>query len=147
MAVPGMRTFAILDPRAPENDWCGRPFSPDSMAMFAKDGEFQSVSQPGFDVHTLSFTDEQLTTACEQLGIPDVTRMFSDSGAILKLDRRQTSKIRMLVDSAVYSLCGTGLRGSRWIDHDHIRDKISEHPVMLLSNGSYLTRTPSQRLR
>ena len=39
-AIPGMRTFAILDPQAPEYEWCGRSFSPDMIAVFANDGEY-----------------------------------------------------------------------------------------------------------
>ena len=67
--MAGMRTFAILDPNAPENDWCGRPFSPDTMAVFAQDGEFQSISQPGFNVYTVSFTDDQLAAALVAHGL------------------------------------------------------------------------------
>jgi hypothetical protein len=126
VAVPGMRTFAILDPNAPVNDWCGRPFSPDSMAMFAKDGEFQSISQPGFDVYTLSFTDEKLAAACERLGIKDVTERFSDHGAILQMDRLQTSVIRKLVSSSLHALCGAGLQGSGWTGTDHISVSIGD---------------------
>jgi len=146
-AIPGMRTFAILDRNAPENDWCGRAFSPDTIAVFASDGEFQSISQPGFDVHTLSFTDEQLAAACERLGIPDVTEKFSSSGAILQIDRWQTSVLRQLVNSSLQALCGTGLSGTGWTGIAHICDKVAEHLVMLLTDSSRMNRTPSQRLR
>ena len=147
VAVPGMRTYAILDSNAPENDWCGKPFSPDSIAQFAKDGAFQSISEPGFDVYTLSFTDEKLAAACERLGIKDVTERFSDHGQILQIDRLRTNQLRKLVNSALHTLCGAGLLGSGWTETDHIRDKLAEHLVMLLSDGSTLIRTPSQRLR
>lgn len=146
-AVPGMKTFAILGPNAPENDWCGRPFSPDSIAAFASDGEFQSISQPGFDVYTLSFTDEQLAAACERLGIPDVTEKFSSSGVILRMDRRRTNVLRQLVTSSLQVLCGTVLRSTDWTGNNHIRDKVAEQLVMLLTDSSHLSRTPSQRLR
>jgi hypothetical protein len=66
-----MRTFAILDPLAPSLYWCGRPFAPEIMAVFAKDGESSSISPQGFVVYALSFSEEQLTLACERLGIPD----------------------------------------------------------------------------
>ena len=146
-AIAGMRTFAILDPQAPENEWCGRPFSPDAIAVFASDGEFRGISQPGFDVYTLSFTEEQLSAACERLGIPDVTEKFSASGTILQINRLQASVLRQLVNSSLQALCGTGLKGSGWTGSDHIRNKVSEHLVMLLTDGSHLTRTPSQRQR
>ena len=146
-AIAGMRTFAILDPQAPENEWCGRSFSPDAIAVFASGGEFQGISQPGFDVYTLSFTEEQLSAACERLGIPDVTEKFSASGTLLQINRLQASVLRQLVNSSLQALCGTGLKGSGWTGSDHIRNKVSEHLVMLLTDGSHLTRTPSQRQR
>ena len=146
-AMAGMRTFAILDPLAPEIEWCGRPFSPDMVAVFARDGEFQSISQPGFDVYTLSFADEQLAAACERLGIADVTEGFSAGGEVRQTDPRQSSVVRQLVNSSLHALCGPGLQGSDWTSNDHIRDKVAEHLVMLLTDSSCLSRTPSQRLR
>lgn len=146
-AIPGMRTFAILAPDAPLNDWCGRSFSPDSIAAFARDGEFQSISQPGFDVHTLSFTDTQLAAACERLGIPDVTESFSSCGAVLQIDRRRTKALRQLVNSSLQALCVAGLPGTGWTGSAHIRDKVAEHLVMLITDSSLNMRTPSQRLR
>jgi hypothetical protein len=80
-----MRTFALLDTSAPEIEWCGRSFSPDTLAVFASDGEFQSISKPGFDVYTASFTEEQLVTACLRLGIPDVTDQLVASGTTLSV--------------------------------------------------------------
>lgn len=147
VAMPGMRTFAILDPGSPGNDWCGHWFSASTIAVFAKGGEFQSVSKPGFDVYTISFTDEQLSAACERLGIPDVTENLSANESILQIDHRQTGFIRHQVNSALQGLCKTGLEGSTWAGSDHIRDEISEQLVSLLSNGSGVSHTPSQRLR
>lgn len=147
VALPGMRTFAILDPSAPGNDWCGHWFSADTIAVFAKAGEFQSVSKPGFDVYTISFTDEQLADACERLGIPDITEKLSAGESILQIDHRQTGNIRQKVNSALHALCKTGLEGSVWVGSNHMRDEISEHIVLLLSSGSSLSRTPKQQLR
>lgn len=145
--VAGMRTFAILDSQASEQEWCGRRFSPDTIAVFASDGAFQAVSQPGFDVHTLSFSDEKLASACERLGIPDVTEKLLSRAAVLQIDRRQTRELRHLVKSALQTLCENGLDGSDWDGSDHVSDKISEHLVLLLTDSSYLSYTPSQRLR
>jgi len=145
--VTGMRTFAILNSQASEQEWCGRRFSPDTIAVFAGDGAFQAISQPGFDVYTLSFSDEKLATACERLGVPDVTEKLLSSSAVLHIDRRQTRELRHLVKSALQALCKKGLEGSDWNDADHISDKISEHLVLLLTDSSYLSYTPSQRLR
>ncbi len=146
-AVPGMRTFAILDPRASEQEWCGQRFSPDTIAIFAGDGAFQGISQPGFDVYTLSFIDEQLASASERLGVPDVTEKFLSNGAILQVDRKRTSVLRQLVNRALQAMRDKELRSSSWNGGDYILDEISESLVLLLTDDSYLSRTPSQRLR
>jgi len=145
--VAGMRTFAILDSHASEQEWCGRIFSPDTIAVFAGDGAFQAISQPGFDVHTLSFSDEKLASACERLGVPDVTEKLLSRATVLQIDRRQTRELRHLVKSALQALCEKGLEYSDWDGGEHIGDKISEHLVLLLTDSSYLSYTPSQRLR
>ena len=146
-AIPGMRTFAILGPQAPEYEWCGRSFSPGMIAVFAKDCEYQSISPPGFDAFTLSFADEQLAAACERLSIPDATETFSSCAEILQVGSQQTFKLRQLVNSSLQALCETGLQDSGWTESDHIRDTVAEHLVMLLTDGSRLNRTPSQRTR
>jgi AraC family ethanolamine operon transcriptional activator len=147
VSVPGMRTFAILDPSAPAADWCGRPFTSDTLVVFAKNGEFRSISPPGFDVYTLSFTDEQLAAACERLGIPDVANRLATSDSTLQLDRGLSGVLRYLVNVALKALCFSGRQDSAWAVSDHFRDEISEHLVLLLAGGSPLVRTPSQRGR
>lgn len=146
-SITGLRTFAFLDPHATEQEWCGQRFSPDAIVVFPGDGAFQAISQPGFNVFTLSFAEEQLASACERLGIPDVTEKFLTSGAMLQIDRTRTGGLRRQVISTLQALCGKGLQGSGWTGGDHIRDKISESLVLLLTDSSYLVRTPSQLVR
>lgn len=145
--VTGMRTFAMLDSNASEQEWCGRRFSPDSIAVFASDGAFHAISQPGFDIYTLSFTDEQLASACEQLGVPDVTEKLLSSAAVLQIDRQQTGFLRKLINSAMQALCKEGQLSSNWRGNEHICERISEQLVLLLTDSAYLSRTPPQRLR
>lgn len=146
-AVSGMKTFAILDRQAPEIEWCGRSFSPQTMAVFADDGEFKSISRPGFDVYTMSFTQEQLAFACERLGVPDITESLAASGVTLRINPHRAEMLRRLVNSSLQVLCTSGLPGSGWVDNGHVRDKIAEQLVILLTDSSCLTRTPPQRTR
>ena len=103
--MPGMRTFAILDPGAPECEWCGRTFTSDIMAVFAKDREFRSISPSGFDVYTLSFTEEQMAGACERLGIPDVASKLEFTDSTVQLDPVRSGELRRLVDVSLQALC------------------------------------------
>jgi len=146
-AVPGMRTVAILDPSAPECDWCGRPFEPDIMAVFAKDGEFRSISPPGFDVYTISFSDEQLDAACERLGIPDVTSKLNSTDSTIYLDRGLGAALRHLVNVSLEALCCSAQHNPAWAGSDFFRAEISEHLVLVLAAGSPIMPSPSQQLR
>ena len=147
VAVPGMRTIAILDPEAPECDWCGRPFTPDIMAVFAKDGEFRSISPPGFDVYTLSFTDEQLDSACERLGIPDVSNKLNVTDSTMHLDRSLGNALRHLINDSLQGLCFSGQKNAARADSEYFRNEISEQLVAALAAGSPLLRSPSQQVR
>ena len=147
VAMPGMRTFAILDPDAPDTDWCGRSFTSGTLAMFAKDTEFRSVSPPGFDVYTLSFTEEQLAAASERLGIPDATSKIERADATMQLHRGLAAVLRHLVSVSLKIACFHAARGSTWLTSEPMRDEIAEHLVLQLAAGSPLLQTPSQVVR
>ena len=59
LAHQGMRTFAILDPAAPETRFCGQSFEAGNIAFFGMD-EFECISPPGFNVVTFSLRQEDL---------------------------------------------------------------------------------------
>jgi AraC-like DNA-binding protein len=146
-SVPGMRTFAILDPDAPECDWCGRTFTSDIMAVFANDREFRSISPPGFNVYTLSFTDEQMAVACERLGIPDVASQLEFTDSTVQLDPVRSGELRRLVDVSLQALCFANPQVAGTGGSDYFREEIAEHLVMALTAGSPIVPSPSQRIR
>ncbi len=68
LAHQGMRTFAILDPTAPETRFCGQSFAAGEIALFGTD-EFECISPPGFDVLTISLRQEDLDSLGEVAGL------------------------------------------------------------------------------
>lgn len=147
VAVPGMRTFAIQGPTAPESDWCGRGFSSKNMAVFARDGEFRSISPAGFDVYTLSFTEEYLSSTCEQLDIPDVVPKLGVVDSVLQCDARLSTTLRNLVSAAIDELCSPGPQGPSLSRGNFYRDKICSFLLLQLSQGNSIRRAPSLRVR
>jgi len=147
LSVPGMRTFAILDPAAPDTDWCGRMFTPKILAMFARDTDFRSISPPGFDVYTLSFTEEQLAEASERLGIHDVTSKLERADATMQLHQGLAGVLRHLVNVSLNTAYSYAAQGAYWTTSNSMRDEIAEHLVLQLSGGSPLLLTPSQNVR
>jgi AraC family ethanolamine operon transcriptional activator len=140
-----MRTFAILDPAAPEIEWCGRPFNSSQIGIFAKHGEFQSISKLGFDVFTLSFIEEQLALAGDRIGVPGILDILVSSEALHDIDQRQVSVLQHEVNEAVRILYRpTSEMNQRKLDN-HFRDSIADRLVTMLTTGSRLLRTPSQQ--
>ena len=79
----GMRTFAILDNGAPETRFCGQVLDVNTIALFSKNGEFESSSPPGFDVFTLSIDETLLTELAGHSGGQSLHELLPDSTVVL----------------------------------------------------------------
>ena len=147
-AVPEMRTFAFLDSSAPDTEWCGRLFSPDTVAIFARDGDFRCVSPPGFFVYTISFTEQELATACDRLGMPDITETLQAHDETRQVDRAGTDKLCRLVTETISDYCVPGMtvlpadRGQQIA-----RERVCEQLVDVLSCATSKPHSPSQHKR
>ena len=133
LAIPGMRTFAFLQADAPDVDWCGHDFRPSTVAIFANNAEFRSISPPGFDVYTISFTSEQLAATCQRLGIPDINETLSTYDETRLVEPLATRALVRMMQYATDAACSgveTGI--------DDARDRICEQLVMVVSPGKVL---------
>ncbi len=146
-AVPGMRTFALLSPLAPKTNWCGRPWSAGTVAAFAKDGEFRSISPAGFNVYTISFTEQRLAEACIRLDIPDVVPRLPSADSLLIGDSRLIGALRHLVDTTINVLCLADSSVNAANNRHSYRDEICDHLASLIPNSTTVSRRPSQRIR
>ena len=63
--VLGFRTFALAADTCSDFRWCGEAVSRQSLIVLPSDGEFESVSLPGFDVFTLSLSNALLERTAE----------------------------------------------------------------------------------
>jgi AraC family ethanolamine operon transcriptional activator len=135
VAVPDMWTFAFLDATAPEVNWCGRTFSPDTVAIFPKNNEFCGVSPPGFHVYTVSFTEQALTTAAQALGCADICDSLSEHGEIRRIDRRRADRFCQQVNEAMSGLLTTHANGlSVEMAQKSLHQKIAEQLIIILGS-------------
>ena len=94
---PGTRTFALLDSGVDGVRWCGQNVTDDHVLIFSSAGSYDSVSEPGFAVSTLSFQEERLAEVAETLGIPDSLTPLNPGGTAVRVAADMTEAIRRRV--------------------------------------------------
>ncbi|MEA3291862.1 MAG: helix-turn-helix domain-containing protein, partial [Pseudomonadota bacterium] len=77
-APQGVRTFALIEQRVSGVVWCGHEVSESTLLTFDSSGEFSGASRPGFEVYTLSFTENRLARTAFELGLPDFQELLGD---------------------------------------------------------------------
>jgi AraC family ethanolamine operon transcriptional activator len=102
LAPQGMRTFAMLDPAAPETRFCGQSFAAGDIALFGTD-EFECTSPPGFDVLTISLREEDLESLGESAGLAENIERLGLQPEVMLARSDQLQKLRLGVLSALRS--------------------------------------------
>lgn len=78
----GLQTFAILkDPSVPLL-WRGKIIPQNGIMAFPPGKELDAVSKAGFDVFTVSFTEELLSNTCSSLGLPEIKDLIKDADVV-----------------------------------------------------------------
>lgn len=95
-AVNGYRTFGLMAPGSAEVSWCNRRITQTSIVVFPLSGQYQSVSQPGLHVYTISVSEQLLQRVAREYFqcAPEV--LLQDEGQILQCRADQISLIRLL---------------------------------------------------
>jgi len=78
----GMVTFCIPVEGSEAFDWRNRWVTPDMVGVFPPDGEFRSVSGPGFDVYPLSVQCDHLVKVAADVGLPAVPVLIGERGIL-----------------------------------------------------------------
>ena len=70
-APPGARTVALVEELSGGVAWCGRRVLPSSLQTFRNDGDFEAVSDPGFEVYTITVQADLLAGSAAELGVAE----------------------------------------------------------------------------
>lgn len=82
---PGLRTFGLLRRKSTPIIWHGHNIDQNDLLIFPEDGDLDSLSFPGFDVFTFSYSEDLLFDVVETIGIGHV---LNGRGAqIVRCDR------------------------------------------------------------
>ena len=91
----GMLTFGLLGESVGEIEWFRGRAAADSLLVFNSGGEYESVSQPGFNAHTLSFSEEHLDRIAADLELPVILGHYRQGGIALHTDSTATGNLRL----------------------------------------------------
>ena len=110
---PGMVTFAVPATSEFRIHWRGREVSGGQLMRFPRSRELYSISNPGFEVLTISVPESALAHTAEQLRLRDVEREVGVVRAPALADLRHAAR-RALVDpeAATAELCAALLRAN-----------------------------------
>ena len=95
--VLGFRTFALHVSGGTDYRWCGGAVTNQDLIVFPADGEFESVSLPGFDVFTLSLSTALLERTAEIQFQRSLHSYMDSSGYICRLAGVEVRKLRALL--------------------------------------------------
>jgi AraC-like DNA-binding protein len=88
------RTFAVLEERTLELEWCRRRISPAMLLAFPPNDEFEGISQPGFDVHTVAVDEDHLADLAETLGLAHATDLLGKVDQVFQCDPAAMERLR-----------------------------------------------------
>jgi len=77
----GLVTFGLLANPDISIHWRNLDIYGDKLLIFPPGGELQSISQPDFDVFTLSLSEETLNRTCHSLELPDFRKLVDGNEA------------------------------------------------------------------
>ena len=102
-APPGMWTFALFSERSTPIIWHGREITNSTMVIYRPGSEIECVSRPGFEVYTLSYTEDHLDRICAKLRLPEVNKL-ADSCDYFDFDGEHLAVERILLRNVIYGL-------------------------------------------
>jgi len=131
----GVRTFGFLQAGSRSTSFCGRDMAEDSLGVFSLSGEFQAVSERGFQINTLSFGEDHLVAVAEDLGVPRVWELLRGSCRVAECPRpllndfrRITNRLFRTASQKPESVSGKGMR-------DEIESELPAMIILALASG------------
>ena len=91
---PGMHTFAISEDYVTGISWFGREVTTSSLMCFPGNGILEAVSNPGFEVYTISFSEQLLTKVAQLYGLPDLDNILNNEDKLANCDPTAIHNIR-----------------------------------------------------
>jgi len=143
----GMLTFGLLGESVGEIGWYRGRAAADNLLVFNSDGGYESVSQPGFNAHTLSFSEEHLDRVAAHLDLPVILSPYRQGGIALHIDPAAASDLRLRLQGLDRAMArGTEMIEAGWIRNE-LEHEIPARLIRLLATNPQATSLTIDRPR
>jgi AraC-like DNA-binding protein len=144
----GWRTFALMAPSCSELKWCMQGITTRSLMVFPKNGDFSSVSQPGFNMYTVSFSEQLLEKTANLFFKKSLHELLSDQRQVVHCSPENTATLRRHFSrlNSQFSTSGSVLTIKELIE---IESLLCVHLLNCMdsSPGRWLSAKPTRRHR
>jgi AraC family ethanolamine operon transcriptional activator len=118
----GFRTFAVPEEASSGFIWRGKKINRDSIMVFPPGEGLDAVSFKGFKVYTLSFSEQLLDAAGDQIGLPLVCELLKGSEVVVA-EPSSIEDLRRLLQKLCRELMKKpSLIENRWFLHDVVSE-------------------------
>jgi AraC family ethanolamine operon transcriptional activator len=104
----GWRTFALMAPSCSELKWCAQGITKRSLIVFPKNGDFSSVSQPGFNMYTVSFSELLLEKTADLFFKKSLHELLGDQRQVVHCSPENTSTLKKYFSRLSHHFNATG---------------------------------------
>jgi AraC family ethanolamine operon transcriptional activator len=144
----GWRTFALMAPPCSELKWCKQGITKRSLMVFPQNGDFSSVSQPGFNMYTVSFPEFFLEKMANIFIKKSLHELLGDQRQVVHCSPENTSTLKKYFSrlSHYFNARGSALSMSAL---DEIESLLCVHLLhcLDLSPSRWLHAKPTRRYR
>ena len=143
----GMLTFGLLGESVDEIGWYRGKAAADNLLVFDSGGEYESVSLPDFDAHTLSFSEEHLDRVAAHLDLPVILSPYRQGGYALHTDPAAVRNLRFRLEGLGRAAARATEKGDTdWIRHE-LENEIPARLIHILATKPRATSLTVDRPR
>ena len=139
---PGLRTFVIPADSAQQFLWRRKEIRGEQVLAFPKGGELDAVSRPGFQVFTLSFSEDILDETIESLEMPTSQNLLANN-EIGTLHPESLHSIRQWLQKLFQDLAQGTIHGDSFFLQDALEHEL---PGQLLKGFAFQQAFPPPSL-
>jgi len=142
----GLVTFGLLANPDISIHWRNLDIYGDRLFIFPPSGELHSISQPDFDVFTLSLPEEALNRTCHSLELPDFRRLVDGTEAF-NCQPQSMSLLRKWLHKTAFGLANSPPAADRSILLQQLKEELAKRLVAILAESIGPESKPLMRKR
>lgn len=142
----GCWTFALLSEHSSQIVWHDKEITENSIVVYRPGTEIDCISKPGFEVYTLSYSEDHLDELGQLIGLP-TTRKLANNNDVFYSSFSELAEIRLLIRE-ISQQCSqeTSVHPCSLRAYD-FESEIPKQILAILSRGQHVPKKISTTLR